>query len=281
MTTDPSKTKTVRRRFAQRLRGLSGSINARARRDIVERDVFGLGSNSTLASNAADPQRMRDFTFQDAAGMIGAFSEWLKRQFRRLREALFGPDRNQYIRAGYLRGMRNHDTALRRQGVDVPEGVDPDEAVEQPVHKDALRRLYRRTMSEFEGVVSATVQQATRELSEGFERNETPRQIFRRVSDRIQSLAKKRLTDLAHTEIIRAAARGVIERAKQLGIDTLAGKAEFVTQDDERVCPVCESLHGETFPISEARGLIPQHPRCRCHLIPQVPPGVRLTFPTA
>lgn len=39
---------------------------------------------------------------------------------------------------------------------------------------------------------------------------------------------------------------------------------EYVTANDMHVCEDCQALAGNIYPISEAYGIIPQHPRCRC-----------------
>jgi hypothetical protein len=42
----------------------------------------------------------------------------------------------------------------------------------------------------------------------------------------------------------------------------------IVTAGDDRVCPVCEEVsRNGPYPIAEARGLVPLHPRCRCRLM--------------
>jgi hypothetical protein len=41
-----------------------------------------------------------------------------------------------------------------------------------------------------------------------------------------------------------------------------------VTAGDDRVCPVCEEIsQNGPYPITQARGLIPAHPRCRCRFM--------------
>lgn len=43
------------------------------------------------------------------------------------------------------------------------------------------------------------------------------------------------------------------------------GMLEFHTEDDERVCPICESLDGEIYDLADDDYAdIPLHPSCRC-----------------
>ena len=42
-----------------------------------------------------------------------------------------------------------------------------------------------------------------------------------------------------------------------------------VTQNDDRVCQVCQDISDESpYTLDEARSLIPAHPRCRCAFFP-------------
>lgn len=284
MSADPSQTKTTRHRFAERLRGVFASVNAQARRDIVSGDVFGLrASPMTINATAGDdpkPVTLRDMRYESPDSMIQRFIEWLRRQLERLRSPIFTASSNEYIYAAYTRGIRNTHAALRDQGVDVPAGVDVDELVESAVYANELQTLYTRAENEWDGVASKTTQEISRELAAGLAADASPTELSRRVSDRIDAVGKKRSTDLAHAEVVRAAAAGALRRAKRVGVDKVAGRAEFVAVDDERTCPICEDLDGNEFTIVEARGMIPQHPRCRCTWRPLVEPPFNLTFPS-
>lgn len=44
-------------------------------------------------------------------------------------------------------------------------------------------------------------------------------------------------------------------------------KVMWYARIDERTCPVCGDLHTQTFDIDQVP-TIPQHPNCRCRLIP-------------
>jgi SPP1 gp7 family putative phage head morphogenesis protein len=140
----------------------------------------------------------------------------------------------------------------------------------RPVHAEQLQSLYTRTLTEWEGVVSATEQQIARELSDGLAQGENPTKVARRISDRIDKIGKTRATDLARTEIIRSHANGSLERFEELGVDEVSGEAEFTAANDRKTCPICRNLDGNVYPIAEAKGLIPQHVRCRCAWKPVV-----------
>lgn len=42
----------------------------------------------------------------------------------------------------------------------------------------------------------------------------------------------------------------------------------WMTQEDERVCPICGPMHGIVLRESEAMSRFPAHPNCRCRLDP-------------
>jgi SPP1 gp7 family putative phage head morphogenesis protein len=73
---------------------------------------------------------------------------------------------------------------------------------------------------------------------------------------------------IARTEVVRAVTAGQAEEFKRRGIDTWM----WITQLDERVCPVCSSIHGKCVQIGDPfivtkKGPIfkpPAHPNCRC-----------------
>lgn len=43
----------------------------------------------------------------------------------------------------------------------------------------------------------------------------------------------------------------------------------YQTEDDERVCPICEDLGGDTYLIDDLKPEIPEdtHPNCRCYYV--------------
>lgn len=282
MSADPSSTKTLREEYAQRLRGLIASVNSQAREDIERRDVLNLrGPTGNARPSAGKPRPAQDMSTYERGTVVGAFADWLRTQLERLGAQLFTPRRNPWILAAYIRGARNVDSALRGQGVDVPASVDIHVAIEMGDHPERIEALTERTQREWEGVIGAIVQEVVRELDDALADNASPREVSRRVSNRLQKVGKKRATDLAHAEVVRAAADGNLGRAQQIGVEEVAGKAEYIAVDDARTCPICKGLDENVYTIAEARGLIPQHPRCRCHFRPIVENPYQLTFATA
>ena len=74
-------------------------------------------------------------------------------------------------------------------------------------------------------------------------------------------------TMVARTEVSRAFAMGRIEAFTQMGV---VEKVQWLVSPDERLCPICGAMEGETFTLQEASNLIPIHPQCRCTWVPIV-----------
>lgn len=90
------------------------------------------------------------------------------------------------------------------------------------------------------------------------------------IDKKVQRYADKthirRAKTIARTETARAQNLGYTEGLAEIGVV----KAEFEVHEDERLCPICESLDGEKYNIVEAKSIIPVHPNCRCAMLPVV-----------
>ena len=262
MSADPTRTSTLRAEYAQRLRGVLAAINAEIRRALVDRDEFAL-----QAARDPDPLTLPPFTSDDAK--IEEFQRWLRDQERRGVLEVIQRDENTYVRSAYARGFKDANANLRAQGVDVPE-ADLQAAFNRPIHAEQLQTLFTRNFNEWEGVTEAMNQQVSRELTDGLAQGQNPRTIGRNIADRVEKVGKKRATDLARSEVVRSHANATLNRYEELGVKEVAGEAEFSSADDRRVCSICRSLDGNTYLIDDARGIIPQHPRCRCTFVPVI-----------
>jgi SPP1 gp7 family putative phage head morphogenesis protein len=85
----------------------------------------------------------------------------------------------------------------------------------------------------------------------------------------IPLFGEKRADLIATTEVTRAFAEGNLTAWKETGFTE--GK-EWVTANDELVCPICRPLDGEVVAIdadfSGGHHSPPAHPRCRCGVNP-------------
>lgn len=269
---DPTRTTSLRRSYAQKLRGSLSELNAAMRRGIVQNDTFG------LQANVADPPVLSQTSDDEK---IRQFMDWLETQEQRGVLQVIERDKNTFVRSAYSKGVRHADSALAQQGIEVP-----DEALaamfSRPTHRDTLQRLYTRNYTDLEGITADMNTQISRRLTDGFARGQSSTQIGRNISDAVSSIGKNRATTLAHTQVIHAHAESTLNRFEEFGVDEVTVDAEVLTAGDQRVCPMCGSLEGTVMTVEEARsGEIthegetfnphpPFHPRCRCALLPVV-----------
>lgn len=289
---DPTRTKTLRRRYAQRLRGQFANLNTAIREAVRERDIFRLGQDTdTLQPADPRPPDARDFIRAQDDEKIDAFMDWLQSQEERGVLEVIDRDENQYIRSAYGTGLRNANRRLRDEGFEVDEAV-MEATFNQPVHRDAVQRLFTRNFRELEGVTDAMDRQISRELAEGFTRGDNPNEMAARITDRVDKIGKTRSTTLARTETVRTHSEATLNRYEEFGVQNVTVRAEWLTAGDNRVCPICQSLEGRVFTVEEARTETrrvdlsgaanfsvdsmdvpikpPAHPRCRCSLTPVI-----------
>lgn len=284
--TDPTKTTTLQREYARRLRGALSRINAAIRRGIVTRDIFRL--------NVDDPPVFR---FPSDADKQDAFMRWLRQQEDQELLTVIDRNNNQYVRHSYSRGLDFANRELRKADIEIPPGMD--NPFDLPHNQDTLQQLYTRNFEELEGITATMNQQISRELTDGFTAGLNPREIARNVTDRVDKIGKHRATVMARTEVIRAHSEATLNRYEQMGVGGVTVRAEFQTAGDQRVCPVCGDLEGrtreESLSIDEMRtGTFtfdperaaqeaathlagdfpyqpPIHAQCRCVILPVVP----------
>lgn len=272
--TDPTRTKTVRKRFASHLRGRFDAIRWHINRALIDRDVFGLSSPSRtvgLTGNvdtdeSVTPPPRAWASIRDAEA-TQRFGDWLSSAMER--EILEKYEGDTYVRQGYAKGVQNADTGLRKAGLADPDPSSVQAVIRRPVHRDELERIYTRTYQSLDGVTEATANQMRRELTDGLARGENPRDIARSLNDRVDAIGKTRSTVVTKTSVIRAHSEGTLSRYEQVAGDIdVTVKAEHLTAQDRRVCDECAALEGQEYTIKEARGRIPIHPQCRCSWLP-------------
>lgn len=259
---DPTRTKTTRKRYAQKLRAGFSKINTEVRRGVRDRDVFGLDVGSDALA-----ERVPSFRFTTDDQKTEEFLRWLRQQQEQDVLRTISTDRNTWVDSAYRRGVQHADTTARQAGVDVPAN-SLEVTLRQPVHRDTLQLLYTRNFEALDGITSEVSRQVGRELTQGFAEGVGPEDMARRITDRVDSIGRTRATVLARTETINAHSTATLERYDELGVEEVGVKAEFMTAGDLRVCPECASLDGEVFTVKEARGIIPVHPSCRCAWVP-------------
>ena len=82
---------------------------------------------------------------------------------------------------------------------------------------------------------------------------------FRYAGSKVFTKAQYRMEVIARTEVLRAHNQGRIKFHDQVGVR----KLEWMTMEDERVCPICGPLDGKVFDTNRFPQQ-PAHPNCRC-----------------
>lgn len=273
---DPTRTITLRRKFAARVRAMFGGLKNAIRVLVLDEDALGLRPKrrSPLLGNTR-------WQFHTTPQKLQAFQDWLKGQ---MAERLTGRTEEnqwrQFIEQGFARGAgRAFDDARRFQRALVSS--DPvqvagyegsrDEflrsAFALPETVEKVQLLAGRTLDELRNVTSDMGNRMARVLADGLVRGANPREIARDLAAQVD-VGRERALLISRTEIIRAHAEGQLEALERLGVASVGVAVEWATAGDHRVCRACESLEGVVLSLDEARGLIPRHPNCRCAFLP-------------
>ena len=219
---------------------------------VFRRDVAGKTEDFNVWLNQKMDEDVLEVGGRAVGGRITRNSKW----------------QDKYVRSSYGRGLNHAQRAMKQQGIpfDSRTAVDLFNA---PIHRDTLALMYTRQFSDLQGITQATSTQMSRVLTEGLATGKGPRDIARSMRTAISSISVNRSRTLARTEVIRVHAESTLNRYKDAGMEKVNVLAEFATGKDDRVCPICIGLEtGEPLLLDHARGMIPQHPNCRCVWLP-------------
>jgi SPP1 gp7 family putative phage head morphogenesis protein len=294
--TDPTGTRGIRERFIKQLlrrfRDLRGRI----------REIVGYDEDRLHLKQDARLQEPEDIErFPTDQGKIRAFTQWLQSYLDDnvleavpIQEVAAGSHWTAtFVRAAYRTGWTQARARLRSEGVSV--GSKPDNPLQLGVAQSTLRGLYTRVFENLQSIsedsTEAVRDELTRSLAEGI----NPREMARRLTSRVQEIERTQAEVLARTETINAHSKAAVDRYSEANADisgvTVSG--EFVTAQDDRVCPICDSIAGEIFDLEQVEGETetfefepgddeqpslsgeyrirpPVHPQCRCTLLPQI-----------
>lgn len=76
----------------------------------------------------------------------------------------------------------------------------------------------------------------------------------------------KRGLDVLANQVRQYADNATIQARVQAFKDSGIEYVRWVTEDDEKVCKVCDPRHGVVYKLDEIEGILPAHWRCRCHI---------------
>lgn len=266
---DPSRTKTLRERFAKEVLRRFNEIKRELRKLVIEEDALGL--RSQLRAGLVVMERWRFLTTDQK---VEEFRRWLSQT---IKKTVASEDEywTEYVVEGYLKGAGRAFDDVKK--IILPEPTEDfyrgtrEEFLRQsfayPVSTEKVKLLAGRVFSELNGVSEQLAQTLTRELADSLVRGQSPREVGTRLNKVVDGYKNRGLT-IARTEIIRAHAEGQLDAFERLGVTKLGVAVEWSTTGDDRVCDMCAPLKGVVLTVKEARGLLPRHPNCRCAFIP-------------
>jgi len=94
--------------------------------------------------------------------------------------------------------------------------------------------------------------------------------VTAKVAKEARKKVRYRAEMISRTETARSVSEGSLETYKEAGLQ----KVRFVAALD--ACDICASLDGNVYSLAESEGLVPQHPSCRCVLIPEAVPAAQV-----
>jgi len=137
----------------------------------------------------------------------------------------------------------------------------------KPIDDAAFKWAQQHSMELVTQINQTTMNDLQYALARGLEANEDIGDIAKRIRDVFDRADKYRSFLIARTETTNAANLGTIAAYKQVGIKT----KQWLTGQDERVCPLCGPLDGKIVGIDDEfePGIFApsRHPNCRCTVI--------------
>jgi len=309
---DPTGTATLRENYRKHLQRPLNQLITDIREFVINEDGFGLqvtpetlvADGGVVADTAQTPSptplpTVEVYASDDLPPLMRLdrderkeelFHDWLTRRLADGPLEQIQRGENTYIRSAYSNGVKRADRRLREQGIDVGE-TSLETVFNLGVHTNAVEDLFAANYADLEDITAELSKQIGDELAQGFVAGENPRSIATRLTDRVDKIGRTRAETLARTRVIETYSDATLNRYEQFGITRVEVKAEWRTAEDERVCPICESLNGEVWTTETVRNgsfefepgeghadhlagqypiKPPTHPRCRCALLPSL-----------
>lgn len=120
-----------------------------------------------------------------------------------------------------------------------------------------------RLASSLSGIYMHLVSSIASSISKSLVRKDSKELTYQNAVAEIPKL-KTRMVASAQGEVVAAQAEGQLLSYQENGITTVTSLVEWITANDDRVCPLCADFEGEEISVEDASGLIPAHIGCRC-----------------
>ena len=251
---DPTRTSVLRKRYAQHYRAMWRRVNT-----TINEYVDSVDFSQPLALRMIEFNRFVDTLLQHEFGRTEN-------------------DRERGVRAmamaAYMRGIAQANT-------EVEEEMPPaQQAVYQPDHNDAIGALILLLSTQLMSVRTGLAGQ----LLQQYQQANGATDAKAALRKQIQKAGRMPTDGIAADGVVRGyndALLNVYEAAGLQFVGVVEEKAFFQTAEDRRVCAQCYRASQRTdngfgpgiYTISQARGLIPLHNRCRCRWR-RLPPGL-------
>lgn len=246
---DPTRTAVLRRRYSRHYRAMWQRVNT-----AINEYIDTVDFSRPLAQRTMEFNRFVDTLLQQEFGRTEN-------------------DRERGIRAmalvAYMRGVAQANT-------EVEEMMPPaQQAVYQQDHNDAIAALILLLSTQLMSVRT----NLTGQLIQRYQQANSASDARAAMRDRIQKVGRTPTDGIAVDGVVRGyndALLNVYEMAGVEFVGVIDEKAFWQTAEDDRVCTRCYEASQRTdngygpgvYTISQARGLIPLHSRCRCRWRP-------------
>jgi hypothetical protein len=133
-------------------------------------------------------------------------------------------------------------------------------------HRRQLRVIKNRSKEGLEKIKNDIIGEASRLVQEELLATNSKRTLANSINEVIDKIGIKRGKTHGLTVTAMAHAEATLERFHTFRdfVESVKLQAEYSTAGDGDVCEICRPFDNRNMSISKARGLIPQHPRCRC-----------------
>lgn len=208
---------------------------------------------------------------------VRVFREWLKAEVghkvtSHAEDALWQKYIDQSYRQGAGRAFDDVNRKAKLRGElenrpDVYAGARGQFLQTSPVSVQKVKLLAGRAFDELEDVTSQMSTRMSRILVDGLIRGTSPRELGEELAAEV-GVTRSRGQTIARTEIVRAHAEGQLDALEEMGVEEVGVMVEWTTTPDHKTCLLCAPLSHIVLKLTEARGMIPRHPNCRCAWIP-------------
>lgn len=269
-----------RRELHRRLENLRGAI----RETLVENDALGLKTpartrtrrrpgrvnRGTRDADRPAPGYRLAHPDDSVAQKHQAFIEWLDDA---LALALIGRTAEREIRSGrhwtarfvrdsYEKGLTYARARLRDAGIDVSE-LTLAAAERRPAHETQLETGYVRQHRFVDSIAEGISSESSRLLLDDLAAGAGAAALASKLTGAVRDITTKRADPLATHETARAFDAATAVRYDDASVDMV----RVVTFPG--ACSACELLAAANpYTVREGRSLLPEHPGCRCILLP-------------